>query len=81
MSDAVVTSLSIAADLIAVRHKNGSVTALIDRCNEWFKTYNESQIRDSFSGSSMLPGQLDLFDKARDRVRAVRLNCIHIIGG
>ena len=64
--------------LIDVRYKSGDADALRARCEAWCKVDHESGVRDAFTGSRMLAPQLDLIDKARDRVEAVRFNCIQI---
>lgn len=81
MTNAVLDSLTIAADLIDVRYRGADAASLLDRCNAWCKVDHAAAIRDAFTGSRMLPSQLDLIDKARDRVEAVRMNCLQIVRG
>ena len=79
MTDAIATSLEIAAALIGVRYKGEDAAALLARCNAWCRVDHAAEVRDTFTGSRMLPSQLDLIDKARDRVEAVRLNCLRAV--
>lgn len=81
MTEAVVESLEIATALIGVRYKGEDAAVLLARCNAWCKVDHASEIRDTFKGSRMLWWQLDLLDKARDRVEAVRLNCLQMVRG
>lgn len=81
MTDAISSSLKIAEDLIAVRYRGADASALLARCDAWCKVDHASEVRDTFKGSRMLPSQLDLIDKARDRVEAVRLNCLQAVRG
>jgi hypothetical protein len=78
MTDAITDSLAIATDLIAVRHDGADAKALLKRCAIWLfnREQEEWTIRDSRCRVSQ---KLDMLDKATDRVRAVRLNCIEII--
>lgn len=79
MTDAIAASLAIATDLIAVRHHQGAdAKALLKRCAVWLfnREQEEWAIRDSRFRVSQ---KLDMLDKATDRVRAVRINCIEII--
>jgi hypothetical protein len=74
-----VEGLLIARELIPVRYSGANAADLLSRCDAWFVSQSESTVRDQFKGSRMLVSQLDLFDKAFDRVRAVRMNCVEIL--
>lgn len=75
MANHIADSLTIATDLIAVRYHGADASALLARCNTWLVNVPTEQqaIRDSRFNVSR---KLDMLDKAIDRVRAVRLNCI-----
>jgi hypothetical protein len=77
MSVAIAQSLEIANALIAVRYKDADKGALLARCNQWFIDHKDEEFK--LLGqrpSRMLVSQLDLLDKAKDRVRNVMLNCL-----
>ena len=72
-------SHSIADELINVRYKNGDASALIAKCKNWFSDA-EKEMTVIRGSNFRVSQQLDLLDKANDRVRAVYLNCELIIG-
>lgn len=78
MTNHIADSLTIATDLIAVRYHGVDASALLARCNTWLVNVPTEQqaIRDSRFNVSR---KLDMLDKATDRVRAVRLNCVEAI--
>ncbi len=71
----LATSHDLASALISVRFKGACPVALLARCDARLAVDHETPLRDALRGSRSLPSQLDLLDKARDRVRAVRWNC------
>lgn len=70
----IADSFAIATDLIAVRYNNAPSAPLAERCKTWLASVDaeEWRIRD---GRFRVAQQLDMLDKAKDRVRAVLLNC------
>lgn len=78
MANHIADSLTIATDLIAVRYHCADASALLARCDAWLAVVpvQEQAIRDSRFNVSR---KLDMLDKATDRVRAVRLNCVEAI--
>lgn len=77
MTDMIAASLEIATDYIAVRYGKAAPAALLARCSTWLDAVDaeDAAIRDSRFCVSQ---KLDLLDKAKDRVRAVALNCQEI---
>jgi len=75
MANHITDSLTIATDLIAVRYHRADASALLARCDAWLAIMpiEEQAIRNSRFDVSR---KLDMLDKATDRVRAVRLNCV-----
>ncbi len=69
-------SFEIVNAYISVVGKNNGHLDLLKKCNVWLSSFTESALRDEYKGSRMLATQLDLLDKARYRVCAVRRHCI-----
>lgn len=78
MTNRIAISLTIATDLIAVRYHGADASALLARCDSWLA--NESTERQAIRDSRFnVSRKLDMLDKAVDRVRAVRLNCVELV--
>jgi hypothetical protein len=71
----LAASHDLANALLDVRYKGACPAALLARCDAWLAIDYETPLRDALRGSRSLPSQLDLLDKARERVQAVRWNC------
>lgn len=72
----ILDSLDLAEASLRVRYHGACPAALLARCDAWLAVDHETPLRDACRGSRSLPSQLDLLDKARDRVRSVRWNCL-----
>lgn len=81
MANAVLTSFEIANEFLNVKFGKSSALALLQSCNRWMESHQnaETEMRATYKGNRMLPCQLDLLDKALDRVSAVRRNCVLLV--
>jgi hypothetical protein len=79
--NAALDSLEIANEFINVKFGKSSALALLQSCNRWMESHQnaEAEMRAAYKGNRMLPCQLDLLDKALDRVAAVRRNCVRLV--
>ncbi|MED5549032.1 MAG: hypothetical protein VX529_06690 [Pseudomonadota bacterium] len=76
--NSLAESHEIARAYIDVKYRGADAESLATRCRDWLADCEarEWRVREEFAGNRMLPSQLDLLDRARERVCAVHSNLV-----